>query len=183
MLNAAVESWCWKFEAQELADPDLIDKLSLSLCDTCGIESPDFEFNLLISELVTNAIDHGILELNSRLKESDAGFQYYYSERARRLNAITAGWISINAERVDAGTLRISVQDSGAGFDYDNAVKDFSGDERLYGRGLAIIQSLCKSMHHIGCGNCIVVDFEVASSRAAVTTVTADKQSVTVGFN
>lgn len=183
MLNAAVESLCWKFDAQELADPDLIDKLSLSLCDTCGIESPDFEFNLLISELVTNAIDHGVLKLNSRLKESDAGFRFYYDERARRLNSIASGWISVNTEWMDAGTLRISVQDSGAGFDYDNAVKDFSGDERLYGRGLAIIQSLCKSMRHIGCGNCIVVDFEVASSRAAVMTVTADKQSVTAGFN
>ena len=105
VLNAAVESWCWKFEAQELADPDLIDKLSLSLCDTCGIESPDFEFNLLISELVTNAIDHGVLKLNSRLKESDAGFRFYYDERARRLNAITSGWISVNTERVDAGCL------------------------------------------------------------------------------
>ena len=120
--------------------------------------------------------------MNSRLKESDAGFRFYYNERTRRLNAITSGWISVNTERVDAGTLRISVQDSGAGFDYENAVKEFSGDERLYGRGLAIIQSLCKSMHHIGCGNCIVVDFEVASSRVAVTTVTSDNQSVTAGI-
>ena len=164
MLNAAVESLDWKFENQQLADAGLIDKLALSLCDTCGITYPDFKLNLLISELVTNAIDHGVLELDSRLKESEAGFKEYYDERARRLNSVTDGWISVSAEYIDAGTLRISVQDSGAGFDFDNAVTECSTDERLYGRGLAIIGSLCKSMLHIGCGNCVVVDFELTGS-------------------
>ena len=150
MLKPAVESLYWKFENQQLADPGLIDKLALSLCDTCGITYPDFKLNLLISELVTNAIDHGVLELDSRLKESEKGFKEFYNARARRLELITDGWISVDAEYINAGTLRISVQDSGAGFDYRNAVTECSTDERLYGRGLAIIRSLCKSMLHIG---------------------------------
>lgn len=183
MLNAAVESLWWKFEAQELAEPDLTDKLTLSICDTCGIEYPSFELNLLISELVTNAIDHGVLKLDSGLKESDAGFRDYYNKRANRLSTITSGWISVNIERVDAGTIRIAVQDSGSGFDFEKTSKELSGNERLYGRGLAIIQSLCESVLHIGCGNCIVVDFEVVSSKAAVTQASSGNQSVTAGFN
>jgi len=171
VLNTEVNSLCWKFEKHELADPDLIDKLVLSLCDTSGISYPDFKLNLLISELITNAIDHGVLCLDSRLKNSDAGFKDYYNERAIRLEAISAGWVSVTATWVDANTLRISVQDSGAGFDYKSAVKEFAGDSRLYGRGLAIIQSLCKSMLHIGCGNCTIVDFEVASSKVALSEV------------
>ncbi len=168
MLNTDVETLCWNFEKKELSDPDLIDKLTLSVCDTNGITCPDFKLSLLISELVTNAIDHGVLGLDSRLKKCDAGFRDYFSERVKRLDSIVAGWISVTAEWVDDSTLRISVEDSGAGFDYEKAVEKLTDNEQLHGRGLAIIQSLCKSVVHIGCGNCVVVDFEVVNASSAV---------------
>ena len=160
MLNTAVESLCWKFEKQALNDPDLIDKLTLSLCDNTGISYPDFRLHLLLSELITNAIDHGVLNLDSNLKESDSGFQKYSVQRAKRLDALESGWISVNAEWVSAELLRISVQDNGEGFDYESIANNEIDEHCLHGRGLLIVKSLCTSVVHIGSGNCIVVEFQ-----------------------
>lgn len=160
MLSTATELLSWQFENGELADPDLVDNLVLSLCDNAGIPYPNFKLHLLLSEVITNAIDHGVLKLDSRLKEGNSGFAIYLKERAQRFASIADSWVSISAEWVSAGVIRISVTDSGEGFDYQSVVASDPGDDRLHGRGLAIIESLCKSMTHIDRGNCIVIEFD-----------------------
>jgi|GEM_PF-4021326 len=180
MLNTATDVSYWQFENQQLADSDLIDQLVLSLCDNCHIDYPNPRLHLLLSELVSNAIDHGVLALDSRLKKSTTGFDAYFMERAKRLTESEKGWISVTAERLDIQTLRISVQDSGNGFDYQRLCRELSpgnacnttnacntiGDaydtDQLHGRGLLIINSLCSSVSHIGNGNCTEVEFNLA---------------------
>lgn len=169
MLLAAIESSYWQFENEELADVDLIDKLVLSICDTCGVVYPHFRLHLVISELVTNAIDHGVLGLQSQLKDTESGFDFYYANRTEQLKSITAGWISLSVEWTGEKLLRISLQDSGAGFDfreYCKADSSMASKNRtsLCGRGLVIIRSLCESVKHIGRGNCIVVEFNVTAA-------------------
>lgn len=168
MLSTETEIHCREFCDQELLDPELIDKLVLSLCKSCEISYPHFRFHHLINELITNAIDHGVLCLDSHLKDSSAGFESYLKERAKRFNELSSGRVSLSAEWVGASLLRIVVEDSGAGFDTgsycDNTgLTDSDCEPKCYGRGLAIVRNLCESVEHPGCGNRTVVEFNVAA--------------------
>jgi hypothetical protein len=40
---------------------------------------------MVLAELFFNALDHGLLKLDSRLKETPQGFGEYYSQRTKRL--------------------------------------------------------------------------------------------------
>lgn len=166
MLSTENVKLRWQYDAKELADPELIDKLLLSVCDSFGIRYPHFKLQLLISELVSNAIDHGVLALKSRLKDTSSGYESYLLERSKRMQVLSDGSVSLTAEWADDSVLRISVRDSGEGFNYSalGVVPGLVGDDacKPYGRGLGIISSLCKSVSHLGNGNCTVVEFDTA---------------------
>jgi len=76
---------------------------------------------VVLSELYNNALDHGLLQLDSRLKDGPEGIGGYLAERARRLEALKDGEIvvEISATRGDGRrALRLAVRDSGAGFEH-----------------------------------------------------------------
>jgi len=76
---------------------------------------------VVLSELYNNALDHGLLQLDSRLKDGPEGIGGYLAERARRLEALKDGEIvvEISAARGDGRrALRLAVRDSGAGFEH-----------------------------------------------------------------
>lgn len=164
MLSTKTKIFFWQFDDQELTDPELIDKLLLSLCSNSGISYPHFKLHLLVSELISNAIDHGVLALHSRLKYSSEGFEDYLIERSRRLGESVSGRISFSAEWTENKLLRICVQDSGAGFDFTAYSDKCKADDvcavSLHGRGLVIVNSLCQSVTHLGNGNTVVVEFD-----------------------
>ena len=111
---------------------------------------------LVVSEMVSNAIDHGILKLDSSLKDAPEGFARYFAERERRLGQLTnSDSIELRLEWGGASQhqLFLSVKDSGAGYAHvDRNIKDNVG---LSGRGLELIRSLAKSVEVIAPGNII----------------------------
>ncbi len=164
MLNLATETVFWRFENQELADVDLVSRLTLSICTECELSYPNSKLQIVLSEIVTNAIDHGVLGLESKIKDDPDGFGTYLLEREHRLTGLKNGWVSIAVEKLGRGMIRIAVQDSGDGFEPIDAysIAESTADLSLYGRGLLIVSSLCASMTHIGSGNCIVIDFDAS---------------------
>lgn len=115
---------------------------------------------LIVSEMVSNAIDHGILELDSALKETPDGFTCYFNERERRLEQLKSQdsielnlrWASgcVGGEKPQ---LHISVQDSGKGYGYDKNM--ISDNTSLSGRGLQLIRKLATTVEVIAPGNVI----------------------------
>jgi len=61
----------------------------LSLCDTCQISYPNTQLQLVLSEVITNAIEHGVLCLDSTLKDAPDGFDLYALERQKRLASLS----------------------------------------------------------------------------------------------
>jgi len=165
--NLAYNSWYWRFDNAELANPDLAFNLTLSVCDTCQLVYPNSKLQLVLCEIITNAIDHGVLGLSSALKNKPNGFDRYIVERQKTLASLTDGWISVSVDQSAANLIQIVVQDSGAGFDFKNHVPQAQSDMlSLGGRGLLIINSLCKTVEHTGNGNCIVVEFDASVTAA-----------------
>lgn len=106
-------------------------------------------------ELLTNAIDHGLLDLDSRLKVGPGGFAAYYAERERRLAALTRGWARIEVNVESLGTIfraTVVVEDSGRGFD-PRRVATVAPEGQLFGRGLALLRSMCRDLRVVSPGN------------------------------
>lgn len=119
---------------------------------------------VVLSELFNNALDHGVLMLDSGLK-SGGGMERYLSMRATRLTALSAGWVRVGLQMTECGgeqCLRIEVQDSGEGFDW----RGRSGrdcNDNPHGRGLALVQRLCKSVEYRGTGSEVVAIYSLAA--------------------
>lgn len=118
---------------------------------------------LIVTELFCNALDHGLLLLDSKMKETSDGLIDYFEKREQRLAGLTEGFIKIscNHEPIDrGGRLVIRVQDSGPGFRHDDAVSGLDNNETVYGRGIALVKKLCHSLDYSGNGNRVKAVFE-----------------------
>lgn len=107
----------------------------------------------VVTELLVNALEHGVLRLDSNLKNTDDGFLNFYSEKEQRLRNLSAAdviklsmdWDSSNRK------LKFQIEDSGAGFPFDDKV--LGSDEKIFGRGIALIKQLTSSFEVIPPGN------------------------------
>jgi hypothetical protein len=104
--------------------------------------------NTVLSELYNNALEHGILQLESKNKNNDEGFLQYYNDKENALEKLEYGSISINIDftprsGTSGGELNIRVNDSGNGFDYQQVS---SSIDAPFGRGLLLVSSLCKDL-------------------------------------
>jgi len=110
----------------------------------------------VLSELYSNAVDHGILRLDSAIKNTPGGFSQYYRQRKRGLAALQEEEILIKLHyggTATGGTLEITVKDSGAGFNYLTGAGQPISDSHKSGRGMHLVRSLCDSVNYLGVGN------------------------------
>lgn len=102
----------------------------------------------VISELYNNALDHGILKLESDLKDSPEGFMEYFMERESRLEYLESGRIDISVNYFMAPPrLVFTIKDSGEGFDFSNLLSEADSDHN-FGRGVALVKELCDGLEY-----------------------------------
>jgi serine phosphatase RsbU (regulator of sigma subunit)/anti-sigma regulatory factor (Ser/Thr protein kinase) len=121
-----------------------------------GSQTEIGNFELVLGELYKNALDHGVLALESNLKHSSDGFEQYYLQRAERLQSLSDGRITLELVNEPGGLdgcIELIVTDSGNGFDYQSLISDLDQNTELHGRGLALARSLCESVQYEGKGN------------------------------
>ncbi|QBC44791.1 ATP-binding SpoIIE family protein phosphatase [Iodobacter fluviatilis] len=129
-----------------------------------GVRSLEFSQSdvfLILTELFVNALDHGVLGLSSSMKRGVDGMEQYLCERAIRLEQLTEGRIEIDLTGLhyeDKDVLRIRVKDSGHGFDWAqlSSKTDALSHQLAFGRGIALVKSLCASTQYHGTGNEVV---------------------------
>jgi serine phosphatase RsbU (regulator of sigma subunit) len=110
----------------------------------------------ILTELYVNALDHGILQLDSKLKQGENGFTSYFMQREQRLHTLTQGEICIGLRIHNlhsGGYIVIWVEDSGRGFDFTRLVPNEESNNLFSGRGIMLIKSLCKQLHYTPPGN------------------------------
>ncbi len=144
-----------KDELQYLDAVSLVAQIISKIHPTAEHYSPLF---VILSELFNNALDHGILKLDSAVKQGPDGFEEYLHQRDARLHSLSSGSIDIEVEKMmiegNYG-VKIRVVDSGEGFDY-SAVQGASLEEvtqRQHGRGIALANSLAHKVVFSGKGN------------------------------
>ncbi len=133
------------------------------LMDIPGLRSHSGEIYTVMSELYSNALDHGVLDLDSSMKSSTKGFAEYYQLRSKRLGELQEGYIRITMDyRGDDsnGLLTVTVQDSGKGFDISMQTDNDYKLDGYSGRGLPLLKSICNSVEYKGGGNEVEVKFQ-----------------------
>jgi|GEM_PF-5929442 len=134
------------------------------LTELLTLESDRQSLYFVIAELYTNALEHGILELDSGLKATADGFEAYYRQRREALRQLERGWITfrVACEPASAAGYRITieVEDSGAGFDYEQVLGALESEEPeqtvgalAAGRGILLVRSLCEEVTYFPPGN------------------------------
>lgn len=162
-----VPAWSVKFSlsAHELKKLDLIPFLTSVVEKLESSEGHRREIFVILSELVNNAVEHGLLNLESTMKSSFEGFENYMRERKLRLEALRAGWLEIALERTKIEgkpAIRIHIRDSGDGFDYKSVDRAGSTPSlKPYGRGIMLVNSLCHTVQYVGDGNEVVCYFRL----------------------
>lgn len=119
---------------------------------------------LVLSELVSNALDHGVLALDSSVKLEPDGFQRYLAMRSDKLAALDEGTIEVAITTLEGHgrtRLRMEVTDSGAGFDFARVLMHTPDESAPFGRGIPLVKRLCESMEYRGRGNEVEVVFAV----------------------
>lgn len=111
----------------------------------------------VLSELYSNALEHGLLGLDSGLKRSARGFAEYYAARERGLAELD-GWMRFDFRcevTGPCGRLQVTVTDSGDGFDHERQLAEAGAAEvrGYHGRGLQLLRRLCQSLTYQGRGN------------------------------
>lgn len=164
--NPTLQAKNWElsllFKHDILTTIDPLPLLMTILRDLQGLHRFKEELFLILTELYMNALDYGVLGLNSRDKLSSDAFEKYYIERDRKLSSLDEGWVRIDLKHkiVDSGgELTIGVEDSGKGFDHEKLSNQMPEME-IRGRGIPLIMTLVKSMQYIGSGNHVEALYE-----------------------
>jgi CheY-like chemotaxis protein len=151
--------WCLKLSlgAEEIKQLDALP-LIMNWLDQLQIGSHHRgQAFLVLGELFNNALDHGLLRLDSQAKQDPNGFERYINQREERLAALTEGSVEVGLERFHLDgqeRLRITVRDSGPGFDFAGMIaKREAHQNQLSGRGIMLVKQLCLSLDYFGNGN------------------------------
>lgn len=133
------------------------------LVEVPGLRSHSGNLYTILAELYSNALEHGVLGLDSSWKQTPEGFARYYDERKKRVDALEGGFVRFKLDHEvqgDGGTLNIRVTDSGPGFEHQRNINNSHKAEGYSGRGIPLIRTLCDSLRYIGVGNQVEVIFK-----------------------
>ncbi len=159
----------------QLRQADPVPILINYIQETAGLHEHRRPLFTILTELYINALDHGVLQLDSRLKQGEDGFTNYFQQRERRLHKLSRGRIGIALKihyNKSGGYIVITVDDDGPGFDFANLPQRVANETLFSGRGLFLVQSLVKQLQFFEPGNKVeaiyVWDNELKEAHAEV---------------
>ena len=162
MKNTKFQSMEFEFQCADLKQGDPLPGIFKRISDFHGIENYHASISMILSELVSNALDHGILKLESSLKKDADGFEAYYVEKQKRLEVLEHGYIKVSIHK-DISELGeffcISVEDSGEGFETEADLQQLEGNIAHSGRGIQLLRKLCSEISYNRSGNRVMVRF------------------------
>jgi len=167
---ASAWSASFEFGCDTLKGYDPLPVMMQVLLETQRLHQHKQRIYMVLAELFLNALEHGLLRLDSTLKEGAGGFGAYYKEKESRLSQLQSGMIKVHfyhAAKDAGGQLTIRVEDSGPGFDYPQRLKQLGENKSTHGRGLVLIHSLCESLSYSGNGNIAEARYLWAMEQAA----------------
>ncbi len=151
-----------RFNGSRLRETNPVPVLVNYLMEMEELEAERQSLFTVMTELYINALDHGVLGLDSNLKVDPAGFEAYFQTRESRLANLDSGYVIFNLSVEQESARRsilLRIEDSGRGFDFENHAPPIARETALSGRGILLIQDLCESLEYHGKGNIAIARF------------------------
>jgi CheY-like chemotaxis protein len=152
----------FEFRAATLKRFNPLPYLLQLLLEVHGLRAQSGALYSVLAELYSNALEHGVLGLDSSLKRDVSGFTRYYQERNARLDELQEGYVRVHLQvtpRDEGGCLTIRVEDSGKGFDVERVMARPLDGIRLSGRGVSLIRQLGRNANWCDDGRTACVEF------------------------
>ena len=152
----------FEFRAQTLRTYNPLPYLLQLLLEIHGLREQSGALYSVMAELYSNALEHGVLGLDSRLKRDAQGFAQYYHQRHERLAQLDSGYVRVHVQVVPTdkgGKLTLRLEDSGQGFDVEQELARPVDIDRLSGRGLSLVHQLSSAVGWSDGGRCVCVEF------------------------
>jgi len=156
-----------RFNGTRLRETNPVPILVNYLTEMEVLEAERQSLFTVMTELYVNALDHGVLGLDSNLKADPAGFETYFQTRESRLARLDSGYVIFNLTVEQESTQRsilLRIEDNGKGFDFENHAPPTAREIALSGRGLLLIRDLCESLEFHGKGNIATARFSWTTS-------------------
>lgn len=156
--------WSMQFslDIKSLRQFDVLPYIMQSVNQLQPLEYGRTSMHTILTEMYANALDHGVLKLDSSMKATPQGYMDYYNEKQKRLESMEDGHIEIELRHElsseDAGRLTLNVTDSGDGFDYLST--DLNNKNQYSGRGMTLVSSLCTEVKYLGKGNSVMAYYD-----------------------
>jgi len=148
-------SYCFGPDVLRQVDP--LPSIVQSLMEIQKLQKYKQDVFVILKELFVNALDHGLLGLDSTLKSGLDGFPRYMQERKARMHSLSAGIISIeiiHKASAQGGILDVYIYDSGEGFDVQDCMAELDAGNPIYhGRGIFLVKNICHSLTYNEKGN------------------------------
>lgn len=151
-----------RLEAEALQHTNPCPLLIQSIMEIQGISSHRERIYTILSELFSNSLEHGLLNLDSSIKENPQGFLEYYNLREASLSTLADSYININIRHTPTetgGKLIIIVEDSGSGFDLSKHDANSPESINSYGRGINLVKSLCPILKYSNNGRKVEAEY------------------------
>jgi len=152
----------FNFDIRSLRQFDVLPYIMQGVNQLQPLESGRTCIHTVLTEMFANALDHGVLKLDSTMKSTPQGYMDFYQEKQQRLETMQEGSIQITLSHEllgeNTGRLTLHVIDSGEGFDHTS--KNLTNKNDYSGRGLQLVSSLCTEMKILGKGNTVMACYD-----------------------
>jgi CheY-like chemotaxis protein/serine phosphatase RsbU (regulator of sigma subunit)/anti-sigma regulatory factor (Ser/Thr protein kinase) len=152
----------FEFRAATLKRFNPLPYLLQLLLEVHGLRAQSGALYTVLAELYSNALEHGVLGLDSSLKRDASGFARYYQQRNTGLDELQDGFIRVHLQvtpKGEGGCLTVRVEDSGKGFDVERVMQRPADGVRLSGRGVGLIRQLSRNASWSDDGRSARVEF------------------------
>jgi signal transduction histidine kinase len=155
-----------RFDVSALREPDPLAALRILFEASPALVAYAAELYTIACELFANAVDHGLLRLDSHLKSQPGGFEEYYRRREATLRELTTGSVVVGFEVLPQTGRRfatIRVSDDGPGIS-EAALSAARDPKARSGRGLQLVTELGAELRIVGGGRTVEAIFPLTDS-------------------
>lgn len=163
-VGAKASSWklASTFNHDTIQRLNPIPVLVNSLMEIQGLQPFRESIFLVVTELYVNSLDHGLLNLDSSIKNSPDGFAKFFDLKDERVQNLDSGVIKImfsHEATENGGKLTIRISDTGGGFNPESIFSDIENNEQFSGRGIMLIKQICDSLTYSNGGRQAIAVF------------------------
>lgn len=155
----------WQFKIHikdEMLGRDVVQNIIEMIGSSLVLKENKGVIYTLLMEMYTNALDHGVLGLDGKEKQSNEDFDRFYQDKDRLIKELSGAYINVEVSfdpNINEPVLKIEMSHNGSEFKVSEnreATRD-----ALHGRGLELIDAISEDALYSDNGRCLSVTMVV----------------------